>query len=289
MTHPLVDLETLFREANALEPLPRSATRLISILSEEDWDPDDVVEVVSLDAGLTGRVLGMANSAAFGAAVEIGSVDAAILRLGSGTVLSVAIGSAVRWGRRCHPPEYGFDAQELWSGSVASALAVDGMRALTGLSIPAEAATAALLRDVGRLLIARHLDSEVLWLLRSARGGGAMAELGAEAELVGVHHGQLGGLMARCWGLPEPIAEAICHHHEPWRVEGEPARQALVQCVHLADAVASRITETREEDSAPLDPELQRSMEALGIEPAGFEGLCESVEGWIEELGAWFA
>ena len=30
-------------------------------------------------------------------------------------------------------------------------------------------------------------------------------------------------------------------------------------------------------------------MEALGIEPAGFEGLCESVEGWIEALGAWFA
>ncbi len=175
MSHPLVDLETLFREANALEPLPRSATRLISILSEEEWDPDDVVEVVSLDPGLTGRVLGMANSAA----VEIGSVDAAILRLGSGTVLSVAIGSAVRWGRRCHPPDYGLDAQELWSSSVASALAVDGMRALTGLPIPTEAATAALLRDVGRLLIARHLDSEVLRLLRSARSGGAMAELGA--------------------------------------------------------------------------------------------------------------
>ena len=62
---------------------------------------------------------------------------------------------------------------------MASALAVDGMRALTGLPIPTEAATAALLRDVGRLLIARHLDSEVLRLLRSARSGGAMAELGA--------------------------------------------------------------------------------------------------------------
>jgi len=55
----------------------------------------------------------------------------------------------------------------------------------------------------------------------------------AEVEVLGVHHGELGGLIARHWNLPERLAEAIAHHHAP-----EKVADVVCDAVHVANIAA---------------------------------------------------
>ena len=278
-----IDLDQLIEQANSLEPLPASAAHLASILALEDWDLDDVTPVVSLDQGLTGKLLAMANSVAGGARDQIATVDQAVVRLGAGTVLAVAIGAGVKNRVDVAVPEYDLTENALWNHSVASSLVAEGLREYTKRKIPLEAATAALLHDVGKLLLARHLDSGLLRYLESAREIGGLSEMRAEMEILGVNHAELGGLIARHWRLPPLVVEGISHHHAP--IDASPAHQEslIAHAVYLANLVAKFVTG---EESAPpaQTAELAATKIRLGIAQADFEELCGVMSDRYEEV-----
>ncbi|HHN75088.1 MAG TPA: HDOD domain-containing protein, partial [Acidobacteria bacterium] len=91
-----IDLERLIRQAQSLHPLPQSVTRLAQMMSGDGWTMTEVVEAISYDQTLTARLLAMANSAAFAAQNEIRSVRDAVVRLGAGAVLSLAMAATVQ-------------------------------------------------------------------------------------------------------------------------------------------------------------------------------------------------
>ena len=66
-------------------------------------------------------------------------------------------------------PEYGIDDGVLWRHSVAAALAAELERLSCTVKVPPEAFTAALLHDVGKLVLCRHMKPEVLELLARAQ------------------------------------------------------------------------------------------------------------------------
>ena len=82
LARAMIDLQLLIQEADELDPMPASATRLAALLAEEDWVLEDIVDVIELDPALTGRLLSRANSAASGSRVEIHSVHQAVTVLG---------------------------------------------------------------------------------------------------------------------------------------------------------------------------------------------------------------
>src|SRR5687768_5638604 len=92
----MIELKELLEDARTLEPLPASASRLASLLSGSGWDIKEVCEAVRLDEALTGRLLAVANSARSGAREQVGTVETAVMRLGTGAVLGIALGAAVR-------------------------------------------------------------------------------------------------------------------------------------------------------------------------------------------------
>jgi HD-like signal output (HDOD) protein len=137
-----------------------------------------------------------------------------------------------------------------------------------GRSLPPETATAALLHDVGKLVMSRYLRPPVLDLLAQARGSG-LQRLEAEREVLLVHHGELAGLMAQAWRLPESIVQAVGGHHEPSTVDSP-----LAYAVHLCDVVAKAIGAGLEDDN--LDPVADtEAMAVLQIRPDAFGTWCE--------------
>jgi HD-like signal output (HDOD) protein len=63
----VIDLDAVAREAQRLEPLPASVTRLAKLVCDGAPDLADVVDVVRCDQALTAAVLRTANSSWSGA------------------------------------------------------------------------------------------------------------------------------------------------------------------------------------------------------------------------------
>jgi HD-like signal output (HDOD) protein len=275
----MIDIDTLIRSAYALAPLPSSVTRLAAIIAGDDWSADEIEEVITLDPALTANLLRLANSAAFGARRGITSVRQAVVRLGVGSVLSLAVGASVQSRVDRPVPEYGLSSGQLWRHAVMSALVAEQSRRLCRADLPQEAYTAALLHDIGKLIVARFLRPEVRDLLRHAREQGALSLVEAESEVLGVDHGEIGGLVAQHWALPDSIVQGIQHHHAP-----ERGRSVVSHVVHLANAVAHRIELTEASDRSAGDEIPVATLEALGLDADQLGDLEDDVRPRIDQI-----
>ena len=76
--------------------------------------------------------------------------------------------------------------------------------------MPPDSFTVSLLHDIGKLTLSRFLDSDHLRWLAAAREQGGESSLRAEIEILGVHHGELGG--PHRVSLEPPPARRTGHH-----------------------------------------------------------------------------
>lgn len=251
-----LDLDAVVESATSLDPLPVSLSRLAGLVADDRGDMREIVEVVSFDQALTGAVLSRANSAASGLRNPIRTVHEAVVRLGTGTVLALAMSAELAPRLSSPIPEYDLGEAELWSHSVMTSLSVDVLRRHTTVNVPPEASTAALLHDLGKLVLARYLGPQVLPVLQRAEAEGGLQRIEAENDVLGVNHAELGALVVQSWGLPPSIAAGIQYHHEPGLLD-----LPIGYGVHLANLLAHDAAGTRSVDPAERDA----SMAALGM------------------------
>ncbi|HZQ58120.1 MAG TPA: HDOD domain-containing protein [Acidimicrobiales bacterium] len=277
----VIDHQRLIDAANRLEPLPTSVSKLAGLVASEDYDAKAVVEVVSYDVALTAQILRAANSAASGSSKTVSTVHDAVVRLGGGTVLALATSGAVRGGLKQHrdPTRDGFD---MWRHAVAAALASELVRNATPLYVPASAMTAALLHDVGKLVLAKALSPHVLQLIAQVAEAEHLAPLDAEKAVLMTDHAALGAVAAEAWSLPEAIIEAVLLHHTPWE-----ASSPLATVVCLADALAH--ASASEDPYAVPDSVTVGAVRALEIEPPTYAALVDGTIQKYAELAERFA
>jgi HD-like signal output (HDOD) protein len=285
----VIDHKDLLSSAEALGALPATVTRLANIVSNPGHDIREIVEVVSFDQALTATLLRRANSAALAARFEIRTVRDAALWLGSGSLLSLALATSVSRKMSQPIPAYGLAEGQLWKQSVAASLAAEVIRSAAAVDVPAEAPTAALLHDFGKVVLAHHFGARVLNMLAQAAVADNLGLLAAEARVFGVNHADIGGLVAQHWKLPHSIVDAIVHHH----LAGEHASSASAT-VSLAHAMVPEILVASEgadgfvpiSCGVPGDPieTHEQVLDSLGIPQASYAELLSASRDRYEEL-----
>ncbi len=269
---PVIDHKDLLSSAEAIDALPITVSKLASIISDGDHDIREIVDVVSLDQALTATLLRRANSAALGGAMQIKTVRDAAVRMGTGSLLSMALAASVS-GRMNHAlPAYGLAEGELWKQSVAASVAADLVRVRARIDVPTEASTAALLHDFGKIVLSNHFGPQVLDLLRAAAQSEGISILEAEQTIFGVTHADIGGVVAQQWKLPYTIVDAIIHHH----VTG-PDHTPISATVSLAHGMVHDILHFGETD------EVQEVQETTA--PSVHEPVVESHAAVLAVLG----
>jgi HD-like signal output (HDOD) protein len=209
-----IDLKALLASAQALGGLPITVSRLATLVSDPEHTIPDIVDVVSFDTSLTAALLRRANSAALGARVQVSTVRSAAVFLGSSSLLSVALSTSVSPQLQQPIPGYGLAEGDLWRQSVAASLAAEVISSRASVEVPAEAPTAALLHDFGKVVLAQHFGPNILDLITQAAAVDNLGLLEAEQAVFGVNHADIGGLVAQQWKLPHTIVDAIIHHHD---------------------------------------------------------------------------
>ena len=276
----MLDLSRVSNAALALQPLPPSVSRLVRIISVNDPDLDEVVNVITYDQALTVRVLRLANSASSASRSVITSARGAVIRIGMPTVLGLAMATGVQdlFGEAL--PQFGMPEGKLWRHSVATAIASEVIAPVHGGHIPPETFSAALLHDIGLLILCRFIDADLQESLRRACEEGQLSLHEAETEILGAHHGEVGAMTAQHWGLPDGIVQGILHHDDPDR-----STLRVVDLVHLANVIAKRIGEGGRGGDEESMPEVS-AMERLALPMSALDELCSSTREQFDEVAS---
>ena len=248
----MLDHSTLVRHAYQLQPLPPTLARLSALMAEDMPSLDEMTEIISLDPVITAELLRVANSSFSASRRAVTQVKEAVVRLGPGIVFSGRSAVCARPLMEQTVPGYGLYAGELWRHSVMAALVAEACRRYCQVAIPLASFTAALLHDLGKLVLGQSLTPECLTLLRRAIQEGGIEPFEAEIEVLSVHHGEVGGVIGQHWQLPESIIQGITQHHDPEKTE-----ETIGFVTHLADVVARTVSAGK----TPLVADTRRNCE----------------------------
>jgi HD-like signal output (HDOD) protein len=272
----MLDHSIVVQRAYQLQPLPQSCTRLAALVAQDDPDLKAITEVISFDPVMTAKLLRVANSVLFPGR-RVGSVKEAVIRLGANTVFGLAVAACAESVLDQAVPGYALSAGKLWWHSTTAALAAELAKGYCRVIWPSMAFTAALLHDLGKLVLGRCLTPELVALCQGAAAEGNLAPYQAEAEILSVHHGEVSGIIAQYWNLPPEIVRGVTHHHTP-----EEGNDTICFTTHLANAVAHHIEGNSARSRSEVET-LNATLDRLALTRAGFEKLAGAVAQRLDE------
>ena len=128
---------------------------------------------------------------------------------------------------------YVMERGELWRHSMATALLSREIGQEMGFDDPSTLFTAALLHDIGKIVLSQFVkdEFEAIETLVQEQGWDFVS---AERKVLGLDHALLGAKMAQLWKLPSSIIRVIAYHHDPMKAKGD---QQLVRLVALANII----------------------------------------------------
>jgi len=257
------------KEITSLMPMPISSVRLAEMVSDPASTIPQFTRVIELDQALTVDVLRWANSPFSAAEAHINTVKEAVIRLGTANILKLSVGQHLlaTFSPSLSQTDYG--ENELWRHSVAAALSVESLNEVSPVLIPGLAFTAALIHDVGKLILSRRLGYDTLQeMIRQIVREKKLNNVDAERSFLGSDHAQIGGAIIRHWKLSEEMATAIENHHQ-FDVNGG----VLLDAVIVADVLAHSLDIPHPEEWERIVPQLQR----LKISGFNLESILEII------------
>lgn len=259
-------LHGLLKSGTQLPTLPTVVFQLHAVLDDDRKGPADVAAVNERDPALTTRLLRAANSALYARGSDrVGSVSAATQRIGLGQVRSLCLVLSVVQAFGSHRRAMSHEA--LWAhsaavGAVARYLYLAAGR--PGGESTDDVYVAGLLHDIGLLVLDQFFAAEFDGLA-TLRQEIELPLWQHEEDLLGMDHGDVGGLLLGSWSLHGAVVDAVTFHHRPGEAPEE--HRGICQAVHAAEVLCTELGRGLE-DEAPIGADARGALAALGF-PAG--------------------
>jgi len=234
-----------------LPQLPAAVHQLLDALSNDDIDRSDLADIIDRCPSLSGKLVGLANSAYFRRSSSITGLSDAIFVIGFRTVRSLATATALQApfaNSRCPAFQPGrFWLQAVLTAHVARELAKN---AAADLSLnPEEAYLAGLLHGIGLLALAHLFPEELNQVLQSeSLTRASMSE--RIREKFGATHRFLGAAVLRRWHLPDAFTCTAEHYAD---ADYKGTCWTLCRLVAVARQWAERVVHQEQSDSFDAD------------------------------------
>jgi HD-like signal output (HDOD) protein len=206
--------------------------RVLSLTSQPDCSIKEVGSAVALSPDLSSQVVKVANSALYGMAGRITTLDRAVVILGVDAVAGIA-SSLIVADKLRHPPIGALPGDALWLHSLETGLCAELVSRALGWSVGSQAYLTGLLHDLGiRELLTEH--GETYGVLLEEAAAGTLDLLTEERARLGETHAERLRALTRAWAFPESLADALAAHHAPAEASGLAGTLAsLVHAAHL--------------------------------------------------------
>jgi len=169
-----------------------------------------ISDLVSKDVALSAAMLRAANSPAFGLRNKVTSIISAVMLLGTKNVLSLITGLALRMAIS---GKSNMKLGHFWDMSSDTAVVCSVLGKKFGVMEPDKAYMLGLFHDVGIPLMMQRFENYIEVLYKENIDTKESITV-IEDRHFNTNHAIIGYLVARSWGLPENIREAILLHHD---------------------------------------------------------------------------
>jgi putative nucleotidyltransferase with HDIG domain len=219
------ELKKIIMDTKTLPTLPSVINKLNTLSENEKSSVQEMAKIVSSDQVLSARILRLANSPSYGF-YRVSTISNAMILLGVNVVKSLALSSSI------------FEIMEknsvgLWEHSLGVGVAANLISRKLGLPECEEIATAALLHDIGKIIISLKC-SEAETAIRTAVQDQNLSMREAERQVLDTDHAEIGAWLSKSWFLPDKLSEPIAYHHDVALSENHRIKTSVV---HIADVL----------------------------------------------------
>jgi putative nucleotidyltransferase with HDIG domain len=175
-------------------------------------------------------------------------------------------------------PGYDLPPGELWRHSIAVSVAAEGLVKELKIEAAEEIFTAALLHDMGKLVLGDFVQDEFKQI-ETAVSQGISFEM-AEKIVLGTNHADIGARILTNWALPSEMVNAVQFHHAP---EESEHNSTMLDIVHVANFLSMMIGIGIGRDGLQHQPSAEVT-DRLGLEIHHLEKVASQTTQWVQEL-----
>ena len=275
--------EKILSEVKSLPSVPGIAGKLLSQLNDPNTMASEIEKSLRQDPGLTTNVLKLANSSYFGFSARIGSIKQATVLLGFKKLLRIVMASCVNAILNKPIPGYDLSPGELWRHSIAVSVAAEGLIKILKLPDSDMVFTAALLHDIGKLVLGQYVSESIDEIEEIASKNISFEK--AVKEVIGTDHSEIGALILEEWSFPEELITVARWHHDP---DGPENKSQMLDVVHVANLICMMmgIGSGREELRQEPSP---AAIKRLNVKTKDIEMAVSQTLQWMNELNSVFS
>jgi len=269
-------------KVEAFPGMPVTAAKLLPLLDNPDSTASDIESILKYDPGLTANILKLTNSAYFGIPTQVSSVRQAIILLGWKRLLQVVMTICMSPLMKKAIPGYDLSTEGLWKHSIAVSVAAEMLVKTLKISDAEEVFTAALLHDVGKLVLGGFVKEE-LEQIKAMVSKGISFDV-AESMVLGTNHAEIGAQILQKWSFPAELVNAVQWHHDPEACEKSCA---LSDIVHVANTLGLMTGFGKNGEQPAVEP-FGPVADRLGLKADDLKALTAQTSSGVEKLsGFW--
>lgn len=272
-----------------LPAMPQILVKLLELCQSDNAGMNQLADLILQDAGMTAKILGVANSSAYHQNSHKLDLVQSLNTLGTVMIKTLVINESVfqtfnHLSLTSSTDLRGFWVHSLKAGVIARELAIK-------MNYPRkeEAYLAGLLHDVGRLALLSVAPQEYAENFK-AQDDESLCQV--EASKLGIMHADAGAWLIEQWNLDSFLADSVRYHHEPFtRLTSAHPLIRLVCLAHLwsnyqadsplltgASALCGVDDAARKEILSLAHAQTTRAASDLGIDLGSLEEVLQTAE-----------
>ena len=216
--------------ASKLPAMPQILLKLIELCQADQAGMGELAKLIANDAGMTVKIMSIANSAAYHQGERKVSLLQALNVLGADMIKTLVISESIFQTFTTFPNASSTDLRSFWKHSLTTAVMAREIARKIKYAQAEEAYLAGLLHDVGRLALLAAAPHEYGAHFFAAENENLCV---TELRTMRISHAEAGAWLLERWNLDSFMADSIRYHHES-SVRLATAHP-LIRIVHLAN------------------------------------------------------
>ena len=211
--------------------MPQILIKLIEHLQADDLGMRELASLVATDAGMTTKILAVANSSAYHRSARSVGLEQSLMALGTDMIKMLVISESVFQTFNNFPHSGSTDLRSFWKQSLTAAVIARDLAKRMQYAQLEEAYLAGLLHNVGRLALLSTAPQEYAFNF-TARDDEELCAV--EQRTLQITHSEAGAWLIERWHLDSFLADSVLYHHEPSsRLASSPPLIRIVRLAHL--------------------------------------------------------
>jgi len=280
-------IELILSQEN-LPASPHVCQQIVEITSQEDFAIEELVEAIRSDPILTGKIIGLSNSALYGGIAKVSNLQQAIIKLGVEQVKNIAmaiLANEAAGGKEALP----IDMRKYWYSALTTAHWARELGSLSKeLSQNRETLfLVGLLHNIGFVLLARLRTKDMIDLIPMLSDHPTLkdkAEL--ERKVFGVSRYSASAILLAHWGLPVDLITII--HGIIQVIEGQKTKHVASHLVYqiVRFQVSNHTKDAEQEELAAFVVHLSEVIKVPELEIRETVQRLKEKQPTLEELAA---